>query len=136
MDYYNDKHFIMEDGTADITANVEIMTKICRGYGLELNNKFQIIKGFALYPSDVFCPKSFKTGKIYKTDNTIAIHHFAGSWLNEDRIKLKRLRNRLCRQYGDRLGDFIYKYLYAPYRFYAHAEVYGVKKTINGEFKK
>lgn len=78
---YEKRRFIREDGSLDMTTNVKYITDTCLRHGLELNNKFQVIDGFALYPSDYFCPKSHDTGLLAITENTHAIHHFDGSWL-------------------------------------------------------
>lgn len=80
LEYYNDRHFI-NNGTCDLTTNVEIITKYMVENGLVLNNKFQEIEGlFTMYPNDYFCPKSLADGKIYLTERSVTIHHFNGSW--------------------------------------------------------
>lgn len=82
LDYYNDKHFIKDDGTMDVTTNVQTITKIMLPYGLKQDNTYQDFNDLiTFYPKDYFCPKSYKDGKIYLTKNTVTIHHFAGSWL-------------------------------------------------------
>ena len=64
----------------DLTTNVVIITKLMKGK-MEFNNTYQEIENYiSFYPSDFFCPKSHKTGEIRITENTICIHHFAGSW--------------------------------------------------------
>lgn len=78
--YYKDKHFVNSDGTLDLTTNVTIITNLMKEK-IIFNNTFQEVVDFiCFYPSDVFCPKSHKTGKITITNNTLCIHHFAGSW--------------------------------------------------------
>ena len=81
---YDGREFVRPDGSFDMMTNVTAITNACKSAGLELNNTFQVIKGFALYPNDWFCPKSHETGVITRTDNTHAIHHFSGSWLDEN----------------------------------------------------
>lgn len=81
---YNDIHFVRKDGTYDTTTNVVRITNICLKYGLKLNNSFQVVNGFALFPKDYFCPKDYVTKKINLTKNTYTIHHFDGSWLSEE----------------------------------------------------
>lgn len=122
LDYYKDRHFITDDGSFDLTTNVSIITNICEKYGLKRNNTLQNINGFILYPSDVFCPKNYLTGEIKRTKNTIAIHHFSGSWLDNGAIKLKKIRNGLCAKYGKKVGTLLYNTLYVPYRFYVHVK--------------
>lgn len=81
--YYDEALFFNDDGTLNLTTNVETITKICVEKGLKLNNLYQEIEGFALYPSDYFCPKDWKTQKVFKTKNTVTIHWFSGSWVEK-----------------------------------------------------
>ncbi|MDM1507652.1 glycosyl transferase [Myroides odoratimimus] len=93
LEYYENRSFIKSDGEMDMTTNVNVITDIMKIKGLVLNNSFQIIPNYiAFYPSDVFCPKSHLDGKIRKTDNTVAIHHFAGSWLSKTERRNKKIK--------------------------------------------
>ena len=83
LERYIDRHFIDENGRIDYTTNVAEITDYCLTRGLKLDNTFQIIDGFALFPKDYFCPKSYLTGRIECTENTITIHHFRGSWMSK-----------------------------------------------------
>jgi len=78
--FYDDVPFLNPDGTMNLTTNVKIITNICLKYGLEQNGEYQVIRGFALYPKDFFCPVSYSTGKLKKTEDSATIHWFAGSW--------------------------------------------------------
>ena len=116
LDYYNDKHFINEDGSYDLNANVYVMTEICKKYGLKLNDTYQVIEGFVLYPHDVFCPKTSEL-EINITENTAAIHHFKGSWLNDKFLARLELRKKLHAKYGKFWGwTVLYNTVYLPYR--------------------
>ena len=85
---YDDKRFVLEDGSMNLETNVVAITRTMKKRGLQLNNTMQEIEGFDFYPKEYFCPKSYEDGKIYKTKNTYTIHHFAGSWkTDEERIK-------------------------------------------------
>lgn len=93
LDEYKTAHFILTDGTQDKTTNVVRITKSCLKYGFVPNNQKQTINTFTLLPKDYLCPKSFDTGKIDLTDNTLTIHHFDGSWRSEEdvyRLKVSR----------------------------------------------
>ena len=83
LDDYKNCHFIKPDGTFETISNVVKMTNTCKKYGLILNDKYQIIRDFALFPSEYFCPKRKKEKwkEHLITENTYTIHHFAGSWL-------------------------------------------------------
>lgn len=84
LEYYNGKHFIKENGEFDMTTNVTIITNYMLQYGLKQNNTYQDFPELVtFYPKDYFCPKSQVDGKIKLTENTVCIHHFAGSWLNK-----------------------------------------------------
>lgn len=104
---YDGAHFIKEDGSPDLTPNVERMTKLCLENGLVLNDTFQIVNDFALFPHVYFSPKDHNDGKIYKTEDTVAIHHFAASWTSarsKIRTKLVRISYALL---GHRITDSI-----------------------------
>ena len=93
---YEGIHFVKEDGSFDFTTNVTRITNACLKHGLKLNNTLQTINGFTLLPKDFLCPKSYTDGKIYLTNNTLTIHHFAGSWLpKEDVFALNWIENHL-----------------------------------------
>ncbi len=78
---YDNRRFIKEDGTFDLTTNVTLITEACVSAGLKLNGKKQTVAGFTLYPQDFFCPKAHDTGIVHLSENSYAIHHFDGSWL-------------------------------------------------------
>ena len=101
LDEYDGLHFVKPDGALDMTTNVTRITNTCLKYGFVPNGKFQVVDGFALYPSDYFCPKSFQDGKIYLTENSYTIHHFAGSWLNEEAKKRNAFRQKIYSKFGD-----------------------------------
>lgn len=79
---YDNRHFLDKDGKMDMTTNVDIISKTACDKGLLLNNTLQTIDDFTFYPFDYFCPKDPRTLKTHITNNTVAIHHFAGSWVN------------------------------------------------------
>lgn len=102
LDYYNGRHFIKEDGTLDITTNVEIITKICLDNNFIPNNKKQTVCDFTFYPKEYFCPLTYNSLRKHKTKNTYTIHHFAGSWKETSELSrlvkiLRSLRNDALR---------------------------------------
>lgn len=85
LDQYQDRVFVQSDGSYDMTTNTAVITNYMIGKGLILNNQYQDFLGLCtMYPTDYFCPKDHRTGKIRCTKNTVCIHHFAGSWLNHN----------------------------------------------------
>lgn len=96
--YYEKRHFIKEDGTLDLTTNVTVITQFMLQHGLKRDNSYQSFPDLiTIYPKDVFCPKSYDDGKIHLTNNTVTIHHFAGSWGSE-KDKLKKSIYRFISQ--------------------------------------
>lgn len=49
------------------------------------NKETQDIIGYRVYPADYFCAMNYNIHKIEKTENTIAIHHFAYSWASKNK---------------------------------------------------
>jgi len=95
LDYYTDRHFILEDGSMDQTVNVVTIYKYMLELGFRGDNTFQDFPGIiTIYPRDYFCPKSYYDGIIRLTDNTVVIHHFEGSWHSKaDKFKYKFLKS-------------------------------------------
>lgn len=89
LSYYKDKSFYKENGEMNLTTNVITITNMCLNKGLILNNEYQNIDGFELFPNDYFCPKNYYTKKITITENTHTIHHFDGSWIPFS-VKIKK----------------------------------------------
>lgn len=81
LEYYEGRSFYLPDGSLDLRTNVSIMTELLTGK-IQFNNSLQdVFEYVTFYPSDYFCPKSHSTRKIILSENTVCIHHFAGSWL-------------------------------------------------------
>ncbi len=97
LEFYDTASFLNPDGTMNLTTNVTTITNLCLERGFVPNNSFQVVDGFALYPKDVFCPVSYETGTLEKTENTCTIHWFSGSWHTEEERKKKKQYNRQLR---------------------------------------
>ena len=110
LDYYKGKHFIQDDGSLDFTTNVDIIMNYMLPLGLIQNNTYQEFPNLiTIYPKDYFCPKSKQDNKIYLTQNTYTIHHFAASWTSPTHRFLRslvlkiggyKLKNMLSAIYG------------------------------------
>lgn len=126
LHYYDDKHFVKDDGTYDMTTNVETITKICGRHGFVPNGKYQEIDGFALYPHDVFCPKSHTSEKISLTESTVAIHHFSGSWQSKSIKTSRNIKNWFSKRKMDKIG----KMAAFPWTLADRISTMGFKKAI------
>lgn len=84
LNYYHDLRFVDENNNLCQTTNVEILSKFLFELGLKTNNEYQKFNNIEVYPSDYFCPIDFNSGEIKITENTVGVHSFKGSWLNEE----------------------------------------------------
>ncbi|MCL1839389.1 hypothetical protein FWF89_00060 [Candidatus Saccharibacteria bacterium] len=55
---------------------------------------------FATFASEYFSPKHYLTGKVHKTDKTVAFHHYASTWHS----KTEKMKNDLMRATYKTLG--------------------------------
>lgn len=98
LEDYENRNFILSNGEMDLTTNVEAITRLCLSKGLKLNNMFQVIEGFSLYPKEVFCPKNYQTGEIEITKNTVTIHHFSGTWKTDSEKKILAIQQKILQR--------------------------------------
>lgn len=84
LDYYVFRHFIMSDGTFDMTTNPVFISQKMREHGFVFDGKYKIYKDLHVFPVDYFCPRQ-TTGEMLLTDNTYCNHHFCASWSDGNR---------------------------------------------------
>lgn len=107
---YDNKHFVNEDGSFDMTTNVVLITNTTkRLYPLVEKNSYQDFGDVVFYPKDYFCPKDHRDGRVYLTENSYTIHHFNGSWLNESTRKKRKIYQTITRVFGTKISDGIKK---------------------------
>lgn len=80
---YDDTHFMLEDGTLDMTTNVQRLGELMVQNGLLHERKIQYLPqwGLRVYTHDYFSPIT-STRVMRKTKNTYSIHRFAGTWVD------------------------------------------------------
>lgn len=88
------------------------------------------------YPKEYFCPLNNISGELIITDNTVAIHHYSGSWLDNKELKIKINRRKIVKLFGKRLGLIICNIYTLPYRISKKIKLFGVKETINIALRK
>ena len=79
MEAYKEIHFILPDGSYDLTTNPLRISTIMSNNGFVQNGKEQDYKDMHVFPVEYFCPRQ-TTGEILMTKNTYCDHHFMGSW--------------------------------------------------------
>ena len=89
---YEGVHFLREDGTLDITTNVQRLGgRMVKG-GLLRERKVQYLPqwGLRVYTHDYFSPIT-STRVMRKTANTYCIHRYAGTWVDGKKSGIRDL---------------------------------------------
>ena len=109
LDYYQDRSFIKEDSSLDITKLPEIMVeqiqklKPIRVLSIEdsLNiRKMDMQKEVLEFNDSFFSPKVFDSREVEITQYTYAIHHYQNSWFSHKAKAYYRFRSLLIRVLG------------------------------------
>lgn len=128
LSYYKNAHFVKEDGTLDLTTNVETITRMTmEKYNLVPNDTYQDLGDVVFYSHDWFCPKDWHSGKIFLTKNSHTIHHFNGSWLTDEEKRLKIKLENYIEKFGRTKG--LSKYENYKKRYYFKLKVLKVLKN-------
>jgi len=90
-DQYNGLDFIDKNGNINLIASPTYQSEVLREKGFKMNGEFQCIDGLTVYPPTVLCGIIGGTDWNIITDHTISLHHFDGSWLDEDVKQQQRL---------------------------------------------
>ncbi len=106
---YENRHFIRSDGSFDGMTNVVYITEVCHKKGLKRNNSYQVVEGFALYPKEYFCPKSYLTKEIHCTENTYTIHHFSASWRTKKQNRWFDFEANIARKLGEERAAALFR---------------------------
>lgn len=79
INHYAGRHFILPEGTYDLTTNVRFITDKMLANGFKNNGYEQDYLDLHVFPVDYFCPKQ-TTGEYFKTENTFCEHKGLDSW--------------------------------------------------------
>jgi hypothetical protein len=81
--FYWKNHFIMEDGSCDLTPINDRISELAVEWGLDLDlDAYQELKdNIKVYPRDYFAAFDIYNWHTKVTENTCAIHHMAASWV-------------------------------------------------------
>ena len=114
LSYYENRHFLLPDGSFDLTTNtVSVTDLMVKKYDLNLANKTQILSdGLAVYSNDYFCPKSYIDDRVYKTENTHAIHWFNASWHTKEEIAQRNYSIKRTKYYKRK--NLVNRILFSP----------------------
>jgi len=133
MDFYASYNFIQENGELNLTPSPVIFTNILIKYGLKRNNTYQKFDTFTVYPTDFFCPLSYRTKLLNITQNTFSIHHYAESWVSEEDLWYSKLRKNIYKTFGDNVfSKGLIMLLFITYKM----KICGIFETIRFCYKK
>ena len=83
LDNYQGRHFIQEDGSFDLTTNVQYVSAKMREQGFLQNGQEQDYKDLHVFPVAYFCPRQ-TTGEYFRTENTYCEHLGLDSWNDKE----------------------------------------------------
>lgn len=109
LDLYSTLSFYQADGSLNLMACPHYQTQVLIRYGLRDDRSYQKLENCVVYPEDYFSPKSYLTGKITITENTVSIHHFRVSWTDEEGRKNLELQWKYYEKYGYTVGRILLK---------------------------
>lgn len=108
LDYYDNRHFLLENGDYDQKANTIIITEITKKYcGFHLGDTKIPMGNVKLFPSDAFQPykkrlfdlnNPINISKIHmfydiNQKSTYAIHHCTGSWVDNGNSMAAKMKS-------------------------------------------
>lgn len=100
LESYHNDHFRNNDESLNLMTVCVRETNILCSLGMKLNNKIQKVEKTTIYPSDYFNPINHRTSKLELTSNTVSIHHYAASWV-DNKTKLKsKIYSTIYRLFG------------------------------------
>ncbi len=94
-DDYEERYFILPDGSLNEKTCTQYQTELLLEHGLEPNGRYQEVEDIVVYPELVLCgmsPHSFRIAKCLH--DTYAIHHYAASWHGQEFHDKKQIRRK------------------------------------------
>lgn len=93
LGHYQERHFMNEDGSLDLTTNVKFVSERMREQGFVQNGVEQDYKDLHIFPVEYFSPRN-TMGQYIRTENTYCDHLGLGSWMGENvgwKAKIRKL---------------------------------------------
>ena len=78
------RHFLLQDGTMDLTASPVLQTAIFQQKGVALNGEYQVKQDFTIYPEKVLSGKCPYTRRVRLLSYTKSIHHYEATWTDHE----------------------------------------------------
>ena len=111
MRAYDNMSFILPSGELNLRPSPGIQTEVVRELGLLPNGQNQIIGDKChIYSKPVFNPCDIETNRIDISDETISIHHYAGSWLTKQNHRNNKIYSFAARCFGVKFARIFRKF--------------------------
>lgn len=117
LSYYENRHFMNDDGTFNTKPLPLIMSAFITP---DMKEK--------VFSCDFFTAKNQETGVIEESSNTYAVHHFAGSWLNNFERGVLTLTSRIHKILGRNLFS---KIVFIAGIFVLRVKTFGMMKSLS-----
>lgn len=105
---YSKCEFLNEDGGYNIMPCPERNAPIFEKNDLNgVKEKYLSDDNILILPAEYLCPIDYQTGKKNITENTISIHWFSATWVDESAKEYKRRLDKLARFVGRHNADVI-----------------------------
>ena len=88
------------DGKSGTVTCPRLNTDALLRYGLKLDGKMQTVAGALILPSDYMNPYGSNTGIMSKTENTVSIHWYSGSWMSKSQRMKSKITKPIHRVFG------------------------------------
>ena len=99
LEAYRDAHFLLPDGSYDITTNTQRISRIMQANGFVSDGRQRKYKDLTVFPVDYFSPRQ-TTGEYLLTDNTYCDHLAVGSWCDSSKHRSMETLRRIIGNAG------------------------------------
>lgn len=114
LDYYATLHFTNPDNSSEFKTVVDYTTEILAKHGLRIDkDELQQVAGIQIFPSEYLSPQNMYTGEVKRTDKTLSIHYYSGSWDTITVQKGLQIKREAVAKYGVQLGKIVYLVKYS-----------------------
>ena len=96
---YKKDSFDEKNITAESTINTRVNNYL-KSKGFVEKDKFQKVDNLCIYPSVQFCGYDVNINEYNITSETIAVHHYAGSWLNSKLLINRKFQSLMKKVVG------------------------------------
>lgn len=98
-----------ENGHFHLCKCPELNTNALLPFGLVLNGKRQSVGGAEILSVDYLNPYDDQTGRLKKTNNTVAVHWYAKSWMKQSTILRSKITKPFHRIFGVNCFEWLKK---------------------------